>query len=99
MHLRTHIYTNTPYVQSSGPFFWPPWLIRKVMEGAGRGLVYLHRHNPPIIHRGIHTHTLTNTHIFPYTHTLAHAHAHTHTHSHSHTHHTHARPQVSEHPA
>ena len=34
------------------PFFWPLSVIRKVLEGAGRGLAYLHNHQPAIIHRG-----------------------------------------------
>lgn len=33
-------------------FYWPTHIIRRVLEGAGRGLVYLHNHNSPIIHRG-----------------------------------------------
>jgi hypothetical protein len=33
-------------------FHWPIWVIRRVLEGAGRGLIYLHSNTPPIIHRG-----------------------------------------------
>jgi serine/threonine protein kinase len=39
--------------QQHDPFFWPLLIIRKVLEGAGRGLAYLHSHHPPIIHRGL----------------------------------------------
>ena len=42
-------------------FYWPKHIIRRVLEGAGRGLIYLHHHSPPIIHRGIHT--ICNTNI------------------------------------
>lgn len=32
--------------------WWPNWAIRRVMEGTCRGLIYLHSHDPPIVHRG-----------------------------------------------
>jgi hypothetical protein len=32
--------------------FWPPWVVRRVLDDTLRGLVYLHTHDPPIIHRG-----------------------------------------------
>lgn len=34
-------------------FFWPSWLIIKVIEGVGRGLAYLHHHKPLIVHRDL----------------------------------------------
>lgn len=33
--------------------FWPPWVVRRVLDDTLRGLVYLHSHEPPIIHRGV----------------------------------------------
>jgi len=36
-----------------GPTFWPSWAMRKVLEGTCRGLIYLHSHSPPIIHRDL----------------------------------------------
>mmetsp|Transcript_6072 Transcript_6072/g.10240 ORF Transcript_6072/g.10240 Transcript_6072/m.10240 type:complete len:573 (-) Transcript_6072:87-1805(-) len=32
---------------------WPVGIMRRVLEGTCRGLVYLHRHSPPIIHRDL----------------------------------------------
>jgi len=32
---------------------WPWWAVRRVLDGTLRGLVYLHAHNPPIIHRDL----------------------------------------------
>ena len=34
-------------------WFWPPWAIRRVLDDTCRGLVYLHSHVPPIIHRDL----------------------------------------------
>ena len=39
-------------VKHSG-LFWPPWVVRRVLDDTLRGLVYLHSHEPPIIHRGM----------------------------------------------
>lgn len=32
---------------------WPAWAMRRVLDGTCRGLVYLHSHQPPIIHRDL----------------------------------------------
>ena len=37
---------------TGGKSFWPPWVVRRVLDDTLRGLVYLHTHDPPIIHRG-----------------------------------------------
>lgn len=34
-------------------FHWPWWVIRRVLDGTCRGLVYLHGNQPPIIHRDL----------------------------------------------
>eukprot|EP00602_Paraphysomonas_sp_CaronLab_P007406 CAMPEP_0185029326 /NCGR_PEP_ID=MMETSP1103-20130426/15559_1 /TAXON_ID=36769 /ORGANISM="Paraphysomonas bandaiensis, Strain Caron Lab Isolate" /LENGTH=539 /DNA_ID=CAMNT_0027564017 /DNA_START=88 /DNA_END=1707 /DNA_ORIENTATION=+ len=34
-------------------FHWPWWVIRRVLHGTLRGLVYLHGNQPPIIHRDL----------------------------------------------
>lgn len=44
-----------PLVVSS---FWPPWVVRRVLDDTLRGLVYLHSHDPPIIHRGRRLHVI-----------------------------------------
>ena len=49
--LRTpHLFEN----RGSGDIFhWPWWVIRRVLDGTCRGLIYLHGNNPPIIHRDL----------------------------------------------
>ena len=37
----------------SGLEFWPAWVSRRVLDCCLRGLIYLHRHTPPIIHRDL----------------------------------------------
>ena len=32
---------------------WPVGILRRILEGTCRGLVYLHSHSPPIIHRDL----------------------------------------------
>jgi len=41
---------------SAGPyegFHWPRWAVRRVLDDTCRGLIYLHSHSPPIIHRDL----------------------------------------------
>lgn len=45
-------YTTLLYLQQKG-LPWPVGIMRRVLEGTCRGLVYLHRHSPPIIHRDL----------------------------------------------
>lgn len=40
-------------MKNTDPFHWPWWAIRRVLDDTCRGLVYLHSHNPPIIHRDL----------------------------------------------
>lgn len=43
-------------VPAGGPgsaAFWPAWAAHKVLAGTARGLLYLHSHSPPIIHRDL----------------------------------------------
>lgn len=39
--------------QGQAGSFWPPWVVRRVLDDTCRGLVYLHSHSPPIIHRDL----------------------------------------------
>ena len=44
---------SPPSDQQHGSF-WPAWLIRKVLDGTTKGLMYLHGNTPqPIIHRDL----------------------------------------------
>lgn len=37
----------------SGPLHWPAWASRRVLDSCLRGILYLHKHEPPIIHRDL----------------------------------------------
>jgi hypothetical protein len=45
--------TQGQQTRSHDSFHWPWWAIRRVLDGTCRGLVYLHSHDPPIIHRDL----------------------------------------------
>jgi len=43
----------SPSLSRSQGSFWPPWVVRRVLDDTCRGLTYLHSHSPPIIHRDL----------------------------------------------
>lgn len=51
-------------VQKLGRMFWPNWAVNRVLEGTCRGLLYLHKHTPPIIHRDLKSANLLLTEAF-----------------------------------
>lgn len=58
--LRTpNLFMGYPEIERSPSFprgkgsFWPPWVVRRVLDDTCRGLTYLHSHSPPIIHRDL----------------------------------------------
>lgn len=40
-------------ISHGSSYFWPWWILRRVIDGTCRGLVYLHSHSTPIIHRDL----------------------------------------------
>ena len=58
-----HMQPLEEVVKHSG-LFWPPWVVRRVLDDTLRGLVYLHSHEPPIIHRGMSVSLCLAIHMF-----------------------------------
>jgi len=47
------VFTEHRSVPHASKPHWPWWAMRRVLDGTLRGLVYLHSHDPPIIHRDL----------------------------------------------
>ena len=60
---RTILFPNNPPEYNTA-LYWPNHIIHRVLEGACMGLLYLHKHIPPIIHRDLKSANLLLTENF-----------------------------------